>query len=322
MKKILLSLSFIAVALAGKAQPCSDLIISEYVEGTGNNKALEIYNPTGASINMNHQYRLIRYNNGTSAAAGEANNQAIIDLGAHRIQSGEAWVIVIDQRNTAGTGQNAPADPALIALADTFLCPDYNVSYSMYFNGNDALSLQKNTGSGWQYVDIFGKMGDAAMTSGYGWSAMFPYDGSAAGDQEWTEDHTLIRKSSIKEGVKTNPSTFIVSTEWDSLPRNTYSNLGTHSCNCAVGIKEINKSKVTVSAYPNPAINNDITVLAGEAIENVIMYNVLGDVVATKTGNKYDKKMVIETGHISQGVYLIKVTSTGNKVGFVKVSIQ
>ena len=106
MKKILLSLSFIAASLAGVAQPCSDLIISEYVVGTGNNKALEIYNPPPAAINTNNQYRLIRYNNGTSAAAGEANNQAMINLGAHTIPSGRTWVIVIDQRNASGTGQN------------------------------------------------------------------------------------------------------------------------------------------------------------------------------------------------------------------------
>lgn len=320
MKKILLSLSFIAASLAGVAQPCSDLIISEYVEGTGNNKALEIYNPTPAAINTNNQYRLIRYNNGTSAAAGEANNQAMINLGAHTIPSGRTWVIVIDQRNASGTGQNAPADAALQAKADTFLCPDYNVSYAMYFNGNDALSLQKNTGSGWQYVDIFAKMGDAAMTTSYGWSDAFPYDGSAGAI--WTEDQTLIRKSSVKEGVKTNPATFNVTLEWDSLPRNTFSNLGTHSCNCAVGIHELSKSKVTVSAYPNPAVNNNVTVVSGEAIETVVMYNVLGDVVVTKKGNKTDKKMIIETGDVSPGVYLIQVTSTGNKTGFVKVSIQ
>jgi len=34
------------------ATPCSDLFFSEYIEGGSNNKAIEIYNPTGSSINL------------------------------------------------------------------------------------------------------------------------------------------------------------------------------------------------------------------------------------------------------------------------------
>jgi predicted extracellular nuclease len=50
MNKFLLSLTallFLSIASFGQ---CSDLFISEYVEGSGNNKALEIYNPTNAAI--------------------------------------------------------------------------------------------------------------------------------------------------------------------------------------------------------------------------------------------------------------------------------
>lgn len=35
-----------------QAQDYSDLIISEYVEGSGNNKAIEIYNGTGESVSL------------------------------------------------------------------------------------------------------------------------------------------------------------------------------------------------------------------------------------------------------------------------------
>ena len=54
MKKTLLSLSLITLALVGKAQNCSELFISEYVEGSGNNKAIEVYNPTGSDINLSN----------------------------------------------------------------------------------------------------------------------------------------------------------------------------------------------------------------------------------------------------------------------------
>ncbi len=258
-----LNLAFIFPAFGLFAQNCSDIFISEYVEGTGNNKALGIFNPTPNAINLNGQYRLVRYNNGTSAAAGEANAQAMISLGNHTIPSGVEWVIVIDMRDTAGTGQNAPASLALQAKADTFLCNDYNTSYAMFFNGNDALSIQKTTDGGatWNYVDIFGMMGDAAMTTAQSWSDQFPYDGSVGA--WWTKDHTLIRKHTVEHGVTTNPSPeFIVTTEWDSLVVNTFDSLRTHWCDCptaSAGVNEIDNS-ISVQLFPNPVTEKYFTI--------------------------------------------------------------
>ena len=48
-------------------QGCQDLFISEYVEGWSNNRALEIYNPTNAAVDLS-DYRLERYSNGATAA--------------------------------------------------------------------------------------------------------------------------------------------------------------------------------------------------------------------------------------------------------------
>ena len=51
-----------APATAAEAAP-TELLISEYVEGSSNNKALEIYNPTEAAVDLS-QYRLRQYSNG------------------------------------------------------------------------------------------------------------------------------------------------------------------------------------------------------------------------------------------------------------------
>jgi predicted extracellular nuclease len=44
---------------------CSEIFFSEYVEGSRNNKALEIYNPTNETVNLT-QYRIVRWSNGST----------------------------------------------------------------------------------------------------------------------------------------------------------------------------------------------------------------------------------------------------------------
>jgi hypothetical protein len=317
MKKLLLSVFAVSSFAAANAQ-CSDLFISEYAEGANNNKAIEIYNPTMNAISMNGNYRLIRYNNGTTAAAGEANSQAIVNLGNHVIQSGEAWVIVIDKRDPAGTGAEIQVDPALQAIADTFLCPTYTVSYAMYFNGNDALSLQKYNGSTWNYVDIFGKMGDAAMNTSNGWSDMFPYDGSAGA--LWTLNHTLYRKPSVTSGVTTNPTTFIVTTEWDSLPNNTWDSLGTHRCLCTVaGVNELS-SETAVSVYPNPSVAGIVTVNAAAEIKAYEISNLIGQRMISTSGLNASS-IEVSTAELPKGIYMMTVYFEASKT-IRKIVIQ
>ena len=60
----LLSLASLAFTSL-QAQGCSEIFISEYVEGWSNNKAIEIYNPTSEAIDLS-QYSLSRWSNGGS----------------------------------------------------------------------------------------------------------------------------------------------------------------------------------------------------------------------------------------------------------------
>ena len=52
MKKFYIIICSIILAASAGAQDCSELFISEYVEGPGNNNAIEIYNPTGSTIDL------------------------------------------------------------------------------------------------------------------------------------------------------------------------------------------------------------------------------------------------------------------------------
>ncbi len=94
MKKSLLFLSFFLFS-AGLMAQCSDLFISEYVEGYASNKALEIYNPTGSPVQLS-DYSLARFSNG-STSAGSAK---IVQLPTQMLPSYETFVVVLDKRDT------------------------------------------------------------------------------------------------------------------------------------------------------------------------------------------------------------------------------
>ncbi len=67
MKKLVLAFSLLSAFTLSAQTDCSELFISEYVEGWSNNKALEIYNPTANPINLSG-YFVARYSNGSTTA--------------------------------------------------------------------------------------------------------------------------------------------------------------------------------------------------------------------------------------------------------------
>src|SRR5690606_7955678 len=96
----------------------TDLFISEYVEGSSNNKAIELYNGTGASVNLSG-YSLALYTNGRTSIQSTLNLSGILN-------HGETYVIVHTQANSS-----------FKALADLENGGVTN------FNGDDAIELIK-----------------------------------------------------------------------------------------------------------------------------------------------------------------------------------
>jgi len=340
MKKILLSLSFIAASLAGNAQNCSDLIISEYVEGTGNNKALEIYNASSAPISLAN-YRILRHDNGNTSftpVEGEMQLPTNITLAPYK-----AYVIALNLTDPNGTGQTAPIDAALQAAADTLLCPGCATgtgnSRVMCFNGDDALALQKKVGSNWVDVDIFACRGEQPTNSSgtasptAGWTSLAPYASMPAGYttaqygpyfmQYWTQDKTMRRKASVKTGVSVNPAfnSFNPSVQWDSLRVNTFTGLGSHTCDCeVVSVKELNKS-FAVNVYPNPA-KNTVMLQSVNAIIRAEIYSVTGQMVKTIKSNNTISGEVINISDLGKGVYFISLLDEHNNQTIKKLIIE
>ena len=113
------------------AQAPTELFISEYVEGSSLNKAVELYNGTGAAVDLGlGDYELEIYFNGNSSAG------TTVDL-IGVVADGDVFVVADDG-----------ADAAILALTD-------QTSTSSFFNGDDAVVLRK----GGVVVDSLGQVG-------------------------------------------------------------------------------------------------------------------------------------------------------------------
>ena len=119
-----------AGSAAAAVQP-GELFISEYVEGSSNNKALEIYNGTGAPVDLAAGgYRVVQYSNGSSTGTTVATLQG-------SVATGDVFVLA-----------HSSAVPTVLAAAD-------QTTGAGLFNGDDAVALVKDGA----IVDVVGQIG-------------------------------------------------------------------------------------------------------------------------------------------------------------------
>lgn len=245
MKALLTTIAAVLFSLTLSAQ-CNDIFISEIVEGWSNNKAVELYNPTNSVINLSN-YGLARSQNsgGISSEVTYLQNCTIQPL--------STFVVVIDKRDSLGTVLETPVWPDLQEAADTFINPTYNNgTAAMYFNGNDAIALFKNS----SIIDWFGSPNEPIGFGGWGFYG-FWVDGVTP--MYMSEDHTLIRQSNIIGGTGFDLS------QWDTLPANTFDHLGWHisicnGCNdplaCNYNFQDVSNNACTYSGCTNPSACN------------------------------------------------------------------
>jgi hypothetical protein len=171
-----------AVAATG-----NELFISEYVEGSGTNRAIEVFNPTDTPWNLSAGgYRLEFYGNGSTAVTG-----GVLLIGV--IEPGSTWVVV---PTDASAELKAKANQTFAATA-------------FWFDGNDAVALI-HSGSA---IDIIGQIGfDPGEEWGTGLTS--------------TRDNTLRRKASVAAGDTDGTDPFDPSIEWDGFAVDTFVGLG------------------------------------------------------------------------------------------------
>lgn len=302
MKKLILSSALSITALLTFAQGCTDLFISEYVVGSNNNRALEIYNPTANPINLAN-YKVGRFRDG-------ASNPMLLSLSG-TIPSYGTWVVTVDKRdaNQPCPGLECAVDLELQAVTDTFVNPVYSQANSpFYFNGDDAVILSDAAGTA--IVDLIGKIGEDPGTA---WS-----DTSGSW---WTTGHTLVRKSNVLDGVKVNPSEFLVMNEWDSLTVNTFTGLGSHTCDCSTNSIDENDAKEKLAIYPNPA-SEKFFVKAPSAIEEVLIYNITGQQIYAEKKSLFTNFTEVQPVNYSAGLYVVSVKLKSGKTLVSKLTLK
>lgn len=110
----------------------SEPLISQVIEGSSNNKAVEIYNPTGMPLDLSG-YRLVRFANG----GGSGTNIALSGI----VAPGEVFVIA-----------NPSSEAAILAVADV-------TNSTISHNGNDSYVLETTGGT---TVDSYGDTDNSA----------------------------------------------------------------------------------------------------------------------------------------------------------------
>jgi hypothetical protein len=176
----------------------SDLFISEYAEGSSNNKYLEIFNATGSSVNLN-DYAIRSKVNGNNVYYNDyfEPNVTLEDKALYVICHPQADQIILDK------------------------C---NVTNQYLSNGDDTYQLGKGDESNFEVIDTIGDFGD---DPGDGWDV--------CGVTEGTKEHTLIKKDG-KEGTdnwELSAGTSSDDCSWLVKDQNDWDNLGVHTWNGA-----------------------------------------------------------------------------------------
>ena len=291
MKRILQLIFTALLSLPLMAQDCTELFFSEYVEGPANNNGVEIYNPSSSTFDLS-AYSVNRYANGSSSGpdtwplSGTIVPGQAVSIGNGQLDS--VWVT---------SYWSVPVDPVFYNATDLNCSGIYPTPF--YFNGDDAITLEKDGG----IIDIIGKVGE---DPGSAWTddATAGYT-DANGGTWWTKRQTLVRKSSVKKGVTMNPIVFNPTLEWDSLPDATYSGLGSHNCDCISSTDILDAKNESFVVYPNPAnIGDNIVINTFNNIDKVTVYDISGKSLLLKKINT--NRIIFPTNSFTPGSYILK----------------
>ena len=245
----------------------SNLIFSEYIEGSSNNKALEISNLSDSTVFLAN-YRIAQSANG---GGWQFFHEFKADAS---IAPGEQYVVMTDQ-----------VDPTLFAAEDA----DEVLGFPspVHHNGDDArgiIHIDSQSGDT-TWIDVFGK---ADEDPGSGWDV--------AGVTTGTKEHTLLRKSTVVSGNAVALASFGTNaddSEWIVKDQNDFSNLGKPT---GAGEPVTVTFRVNTSTVPDTLMENGFVQIRGSFIASLdsaayggqnVTWDGASTPVATNVGGDY-----------------------------------
>ena len=181
------------------SQSPTDIFISEYIEGSANNKALEFYNGTGAAIDLTAGNYVVQYYFNGSATPGLTISLAgsVPNSGTFILAQSAATFLVANGGATTANQTNSGS----------------------WYNGDDAVVLRKGGATG-TIVDVIGQIGfDPGTEWGTGLTS--------------TADNTLRRKATDCFGDTNGADVFDPALRFDGFATDDFSGLGSHSSVCS-----------------------------------------------------------------------------------------
>lgn len=163
-----------------------ELLFTQYIEGSSNNKAIEIGNVGSGSVSLDG-YTLELYSNGSATPNTTSD---LTGLGA--IAAGDVFVL-----------SNGAAGPGIAAVSDASVG-------AVNWNGDDAIALRDPDGNA---IDVFGQVG---FDPGSQWES------NGVG----TRDETLCRDQAITTGDSDGSDAFDPSIQWTALGTDELTGLG------------------------------------------------------------------------------------------------
>ncbi|WP_035562191.1 T9SS type A sorting domain-containing protein [Hymenobacter sp. IS2118] len=221
-----------ALLFAGAANAQgTELFFSEYAEGahmtgtsyggatvsSGNERAIEIYNPTNDVVDLS-PYSIRRYSNGSTSVFQEEklfrSNVAHAPVGTNSLNPRTTFVVACGQATLPEIVSKANQFSA--AYEEPTLASVIVFGSPIYFSGDDAMALVRYTsgtagvGPG-VIVDQIGVIGERPLlqncNTGGNWSGTNPLDGTGTNAVFVSSaNQTIIRRATISAGIRTNPN--------------------------------------------------------------------------------------------------------------------
>lgn len=262
----------------------TDLFISEYVEGSSNNKYIEIYNGTGVSVDLSN-YRLRLYANGSSSTTSDIQLSGTIANGAVVVYSNSSATIY-----TGTTIVNAAVN----------------------FNGDDALALFKISTNA--NVDIFGRIGS---DPGSAWTAT----GYSTENRTLRRKSSVCGGITVNPTGTGAGAFTTLSTEWDVFSIDTTSDLGSHTANCDSTTPTINFSPSILNGFTyfvgsGPSASQSFTVSGINLTTNLLLTAPTNYEISLTSGSGFTSilSLVPSSGTVTSTTIYVRLI-TGLSIG-------